>query len=75
MKTLSVKAFAIIASFLLIVSVSSAKHVCTVGSGGGNSGHCEALSSGNGDMCFNENVAGNGPACNGDVEVKAARIE
>lgn len=45
-----------------------AGYECTVSSTpSNNTGHCRALSSGNGDMCF---TFGEGPACSGDREVE-----
>ena len=60
MKSFKSLAFA----FLMLVSfVAQAQYYCTVSSDESkNNGHCRALSSGNGDMCF---TFGSGSACSG----------
>lgn len=57
--------------FLLVLCLTFSTYAgyeCTVSSiPANNTGHCRALSSGNGDMCF---TYGEGPACSGDRYVQ-----
>ena len=71
--------YAFVAAFLMMVSISvsgaveAAKYSCTVSSDPDqNTGHCRALSSGNGDMCF---TFGTGPACSGTSGFDIASAE
>ena len=63
----------IFALLMLVSFVAEAQYYCKVSSNSdNNNGHCRALSSGNGDMCF---TFGSGSACSGSggsVEIQEA---